>query len=459
MTRLHPLLCALCAAILPFLGSGLALAEETLYDLDFDIPHFAAPAPVTWSGKLEAKTVTRILDRNALLYQQRFTGADQPTDFSELNLTFKPEITARRDQFSAYLRPRMDLRWSQDQRPQSAQDEPSARFFSDSSPWWSGGLMLEEAVASFRPSHGLSLDAGKKVLKWGKGYAWNPVGFTARPKDVDDPDQTREGYLLLAADWIKSLDGPLTTVGLNPVLLPVTGEINQGLADDSTLLVGGKLTVLAWDTDIDLLFLDGRNFDQRLGLALARNLAPHFVVHSELALRRDFQQHVYLPDGSLSSSRQDALSLLLGLRYVNSLDTTFILEYLHNGEGYDRQEMKTYLDGIATGVAAWNQGDPKPFQASRAAASLYNKSSVMRDYVYLRVFHKEPFGLLYLTPALTVIANADDGSLTINPELTWSPRQNYELKAKLGFPLGPGNSEYGAKLHHVRGELTLTRYF
>jgi hypothetical protein len=458
MIRLLPLVGAFSVAILLFPGPSLTQAEELLYDLDFAIPQAVAPSPITLGGTLEAKAVTRLLDRSALLYAQRFTDADQPTAFSELGLTFKPEITARRDPFSAYLRPRMDLRWSQDQRSQAARDEPSAQFFSDSS-LWAGGVMLEEAVVGFWPSHGLSVDVGKKVVKWGKGYAWNPTGFAARPKDVDDPDQTREGYLLLAADWIKSLDGPLTTVGLNPVLIPVTSEINQGLATDSTLLYGGKLTLLAWDTDIDLLFLDGRDFDQRLGLALARNLAPHFVVHAELALRRDFQKYTYEPDGSLAASRKDAPSLLLGLRYVNSMDTTFILEYLHNGEGLDRQEMQGYLDGIKAGIAAWAQGDPAPLRASRAAASLFNKNSVMRDYLYLRVFHKEPFGLLYVTPALTVLANVDDNSLTINPELTWSPRQNYDLKAKLAFPLGPGNSEYGSKLHHVRGEVTLTRYF
>ena len=42
-----------------------------------------------------------------------------------------------------------------------------------------------EAAYSIRPSPGFTLEAGKRALKWGKGYAWNPVGFVERPKDAE----------------------------------------------------------------------------------------------------------------------------------------------------------------------------------------------------------------------------------------------------------------------------------
>ena len=38
------------------------------------------------------------------------------------------------------------------------------------------------------------MEAGKRTLRWGKGYAWNPIGFVERPKDPNDPDLAREGY-------------------------------------------------------------------------------------------------------------------------------------------------------------------------------------------------------------------------------------------------------------------------
>src|SRR5450830_702542 len=39
---------------------------------------------------------------------------------------------------------------------------------------------LYEAVYSIRPDPGFTMEAGKRVLRWGKGYAWNPIGFVER---------------------------------------------------------------------------------------------------------------------------------------------------------------------------------------------------------------------------------------------------------------------------------------
>ena len=64
-------------------------------------------------------------------------------------------------------------------------------------------------------------------MKWGKGYAWNPVAFVDRPKDPEDPELAREGYVVATADYIKSFQGPLKTVSLTPVLLPVYKDVND----------------------------------------------------------------------------------------------------------------------------------------------------------------------------------------------------------------------------------------
>jgi len=46
---------------------------------------------------------------------------------------------------------------------------------------------FDEAYVSFKPDPGFTLDIGKIALKWGKGYAWNPVGFVERPDWADRP--------------------------------------------------------------------------------------------------------------------------------------------------------------------------------------------------------------------------------------------------------------------------------
>ncbi len=62
---------------------------------------------------------------------------------------------------------------------------------------------------SAKPLTSVKIDIGKKTLKWGKGYAWNPVAFADRPKDPDDPEQAMEGYIIASTDFIRSFDGPL----------------------------------------------------------------------------------------------------------------------------------------------------------------------------------------------------------------------------------------------------------
>jgi hypothetical protein len=43
---------------------------------------------------------------------------------------------------------------------------------------------------------------GKKSLRWGTGYAWNPVAFFDRPKDPDAPKLNLEGFILASASLI-----------------------------------------------------------------------------------------------------------------------------------------------------------------------------------------------------------------------------------------------------------------
>src|SRR4030042_4097882 len=89
---------------------------------------------------------------------------------------------------------------------------------------------IYEGFLSLKPSNSYSLDMGKKVFKWGKGYAWNPVSFIDRPKDPNDPDLALEGFWTLSGDYIRSFSGPLKTFSFTPVLLPVVTGINEDFA-------------------------------------------------------------------------------------------------------------------------------------------------------------------------------------------------------------------------------------
>jgi len=59
-------------------------------------------------------------------------------------------------------------------------------------------------------------------------------------------------------------------------------------------------------------------------------------------------------------------------------------------------------------------------KAASVTEGNYGRPNAMQDYLYLRVTQKEPFNILYFTPAITTIMNLDDGSFQISPELLYT---------------------------------------
>jgi hypothetical protein len=82
----------------------------------------------------------------------------------------------------------------------------------------------------------------------------------------------------------------------------------------------------------------------------------------------------------------------------------------------------------------------------------------MRDYLYFRASWKEPFDILYFTPAVFSIVNLTDQSLSLTPELLYSPITNLELRLRAAFLIGDKQTEYGEKLNDYKIELRV-RYF
>jgi hypothetical protein len=89
----------------------------------------------------------------------------------------------------------------------------------------------------------------------------------------------------------------------------------------------------------------------------------------------------------------------------------------------------------------------------------YGNPNPMRDYLYFRVSQKEPFDILYLTPALTSIINPVDGSFNVLPEIAYSPVTNLELRLKGAILVGRSHTDFAEKQNDYRLELRLRYYF
>jgi hypothetical protein len=89
----------------------------------------------------------------------------------------------------------------------------------------------------------------------------------------------------------------------------------------------------------------------------------------------------------------------------------------------------------------------------------YGRPNPMRDYVYLRASQKEPFDILYFTPAITWIFNITDKSFSLSPELLYTGITNLELRLKASVIAGKPLSDYGEKQNDYRAEFRARYYF
>jgi hypothetical protein len=381
-------------------------------------------------------------DTDAALFRLRsFTGTRPDARTMQLNSRLQLDASYRRGWFSAQTRSVVDSGYTSGD--------------------WTADATAYEAYLSLKPAPSLTMDAGKKTLKWGKGYIWNPAAFLDRVKSPEDPALALEGFTVLSADYIRTFGGPLQVMSVTPVLLPVFGDLNQSFGERGHLNVAGRLYLLLLDTDIDVMFLTGGSRPARFGFDFSRNLRSNIEVHGEVSRVPNGLMTVLDPAGTLMQREQPATSMVIGVRYLTEANTTFIVDYYRNGAGYAPGEMETYFEQIERGFESWTvSSDQRVLMlASRATEAGYGRLNPMRNYLYGRVNQPDAFGILYLTLGASAIVNADDGSYSLLPEVQYKPIANLELRWVANIQRGGSRTEFGEKQAEVRLELRARYYF
>jgi hypothetical protein len=321
--------------------------------------------------------------------------------------------------------------------------------------------VVQEAYLAAKPSPTSTLELGKRVAKWGKGYAWNPVAFVDRPKDPNDPDLAQEGFVMARAEAIQSFGGDLRNASFTLVLLPVHDEVNDDFGSKESVNVAGKLTLLVWDTDLDFMALGSGARSSRYGADFSRNLGSNVEVHGEWAHLSEVTLPVLQPGGGVLTQVGGANTWLLGVRYLTAFDLTAIAETYFNGAGYTRDELETYFRFTDQ---AWQQFQGTGIstaldKAASLAQGAYGRPNPGRRYGYLRLSQKEPFDWLYVTPGAIAIANLDDHSRMVTAELSYSGITNLDLRARLIWLQGAPFTEFAEKPYAHRAELRVQWYF
>ncbi|MDP8257870.1 MAG: hypothetical protein P9L90_00385 [Candidatus Aadella gelida] len=397
--------------------------------------------PYSLGGYVEARPVLFGLDDDAALYKLKLYNQDLGKTAEEYNARLQLEGGYEKGIAKFYTKINIDMQ--------------------ESYLGWKDTETILEGYLSLKPSSSLNIIAGKKALKWGKGYAWTPVAFVDRMKNPDDPDLALEGFIGLFADYVKSFSGRLKTVSFTPVLIPVYEDINDDFGETDHVNFAGKLYLLLYDTDIDFIILAGGSKTASYGFDFSRNITSNFEVHGEFAFINNFEKKFINSAGDTFLNTYDAKSYLLGIRYLTGLDTTFIAEYYHNGTGFTDGEMEDYFSFINTayGTYAASGNDNALGKALKLTEGNYGSINPMKDYLYVRVSQKDPFYILYFTPSLTGIYNINDQSFSLSPELLYAGITNLELRLKTSFLIGGSKSEYGEKQNDYRVEFRVRYYF
>lgn len=402
----------------------------------FDAAQFEKKA-FEWGGYVEPKVDRFRLNPGGVFYELNALRGGRRESLDRATATLKLDAKARAGDW--LLSARTHASYQQDQ----AESTNEQRF--------------DEVKLSWKPDPGITLDAGKTVLKWGKGYAWNPVGFVERTKDPNDPELAREGYTLLTADLVRSFDGPLQTVAFTPVVLPVGADVNPDYGRHGHVNLAARLYLLYRDTDIDFYVSSAGSRSRRYGFDFSRNLGSNLEVHGEWA-RLDAQDFATIDGAGVVARRtQPVTSWLVGLRYLTERETTYIAEFYRNGTGYSQDEFVRYVDLAARALGA-GVGSPL-LPRVQSIASSYARQNPMRDYVYVRAAQKEPFDILYFTPAITAIVNLQDRSYSLAPEVQYTGFTNTELRARAVILNGQRASDFGEKQNRRRFEVYARFFF
>ncbi len=428
--------------LVPLLFCLLIISPSFLYadeEFSFDLDEFEKK-PLEWGGYAELKW--------------EHMDINQGSAFARLNL-FEDSISTL-DRFTGglqidghYAKGIISFNWLFNA---SAQQDDLG---------WSDMADIYEAYVSIKPAPVFTAGVGKKMYRWGKGYAWNPVGFVNRAKDPNNPEESLEGYITAEIDLIKSFSGPLRTAAFTTVILPVWRDVNEDFGELDNVNLAAKLYFLYRDTDIDLTWYTGNSRSTRYGLDFSGNLASNFEIHGELAYVPSQKSVILQDDGSSLIRKTEAFSYLVGLRYLSENDITSIIEYYHNDAGYTEEEMARFFQLVEDGESRFlaSGSDVLLERARDMSQKGYAKPQPGRNYLYARFIQKEPFDILYFSPGLTTIVNLEDNSYSISPEIVYTGFTNWELRLRFSYLNGGIFTEYGEKMNSNKLELRVRSFF
>jgi hypothetical protein len=304
----------------------------------------------------------------------------------------------------------------------------------------------------------LDLVVGKKILKWGTGYAFNPTGVVEPQRSPSDPSDRlnqNDGRNLV------SLTAFFGKTSLTAVYLNDARYANSSLGWGKNELALRAYSFMA-GLDISLVghYREGDRLE--LGANSSYVIGDNLELHGEILGKRGssalfhpvitsdnpgqiFDSYPYVP--LYSDSREIFLKTLVGGQYTLDNGLNLALEYYHNSEGLSVQEWKRWMNFVKFQDAA--QSGAVPVSPDLIVPSRMNllwslltlsTRGTMRDYLFARgAYADDTWGC-----EVIFFMNANDQSIVAIPTLTWKASVSFSFYLRYTAYAGRDGSEFGS---------------
>jgi hypothetical protein len=292
-------------------------------------------------------------------------------------------------------------------------------------------VRLREGYARASLNSWMDVEAGKRLVRWGTGYAFTPTGLLDPPRDATDPQDRlglNEGMVMARVDIFRGASA-LTVAAAAPRLgrpdSIVTTTPRRLLAMRArTTIAGVEMAVVASAADTRRVSFGG-NFTHVIG--------RQFEYHGELLVHDDdsiWRQRLAPND----PTRPRRVSAVLGMQYTfDRAGLNMVAEYYRDGNGLSSVLWDRLMEVRAAAPVA-------AAQATTGGGTLTRPTR--RDFLFLRGARVNVDGLIQ--PEILTLIGLDDGGVTLVPTLRFVPTRHLQYYVRGLVLTGPARSADGS---------------
>ena len=316
-------------------------------------------------------------------------------------------------------------------------------------------LLLREAYGVVSLSEHWDVTAGKKLLKWGTGIAFNPTGFLDPPKNPRDPNdrlELNQGTELVQADYVRG-NRAVNVVYFAPRLYFWPGPIRSrdGLAFRYNQLWKGL--------DFSVMALYPSQASPKFGANFSHVVGRSLELHGELAWGKtrgscsvcSLMQGLVGPP-LLVENTATRIQGVVGFNYTLPGGWTLAGELNHDSSGWRRSQSRSFYDWL-------EQKSDEALEARESQANSWSPAlqQVLTALQQLSEVRQSRNNLFFMASRfwdhqrlgcqLILLTNLNDVSSILIPQLNLQLKRNWAVYLRGNLFLGAHRSEYGSFIY------------